>query len=1324
MQAAWPLTLARYTGRRRVVFGNTVAGRPGELPDSDRIVGLFINTLPVAVEIPESGLAWLQDLQQAGAAARDHGHLALFEIQRLAGHAGTGLFDTLMVFENYPADDVFADGLPEIHEFTHYPLTLAVLPGDPLRVVFAYDSAVLPPQSVAVLIEGFEQALRDLARNDGASGTVTLDEHDETVPQVPRPVATYEAPRGDAEAMLAALWQEVLEVERVGRQDHFFDLGGHSLLALRIVGLARRRYNAELPLQALFDSPRLADCAVHLRAAADAGALVPVPRNADLPASPAQRRLWFIQQLDPENGAYHIPLGLDVDGMLDVDALQRALNVLVARHEILRTRFVAIEGEPHQRVLAEAPITVATADVRGEAGAEAAARTWLRDWLERPFDLAREPLLRMGVVRTGEHNYRLLLVQHHIITDGWSTNLFLRELIETYKAVLDDASPHAPSPAVQFADYAAWFQKWLASPEAGRQKAYWQDILADRMEPPELPTDVPHEVAGRAEGARHAFRLAPEVAERLSALARKSESTVFAPLLTAWMLLLHRHGAGEAINVGVPVSGRTRPETQSMLGCFVNLVTISVEIAPWETFTDLLSRVAARTAAAQSHQDIPFEQVVTALDAGREPTRHPLFQVVFNHQQESLAALADWPGAEVNHFDPGAAGAQFDLALDTEVDAAGGLSGFISYNRALFDDATIERLCLYYQQLIEVAVATPDRPLATLVAEPTVAATGEVGRNGTAVDWGPFDPLPLRQSRQAARTPDAVALCGNGHRLTYGELERQVNRLAHRLREAGVGPEVRVGVHLERSVELVIAILAIARAGGAYVPLDPAQPRSRLRTILAEAAPRLVFSDTDLDDVPCWKVCDALSTAYPDTPPPVSWHPDQALYVIYTSGSTGQPKGVVNTHGALENRLLWQQAAYPLDESDCVLQKTPFGFDVSVWEFFWPFITGARLAVAPPEAHRDPSALRRIIDQERVTTVHFVPSMLQVTLPALTGCECLRRIICSGEALSTDLQRETLRGLPRVALHNLYGPTEAAIDVSHWTCRDDGRTSVPIGRAIANLRLYVLDGSLNPAPPGVPGELYLAGIGLARGYLERSGLTAERFLPDPHGPPGARMYRTGDRVRREPDGALAYLGRLDQQLKVRGVRIEPAEIESHLRQRSEIADAAVALCEDILVAYVVPAGELSGDWAATLKAALAEVLPPAFVPSRFVALDALPLSANGKLDRKALPRPESTKPAHRPPETPLQRRIASIWREVLACESVGLEDNFFDLGGHSLAAARAVALIGDRLGREVSLRRFFEAADLEALAANFEEGAAPTGELDEMAALLDELEYQ
>jgi amino acid adenylation domain-containing protein/non-ribosomal peptide synthase protein (TIGR01720 family) len=1155
---------------------------------------------------------------------------------------------------------------------------------------------------------------------------------------------SYEAPQTDNERILAAIWADVLGVERVGRQDHFFELGGDSIVALKVVSRIRQQ-GLQLPLKALFEQSRLADCAASLqREAADAPVLRAQPRAGDLPLSHAQQRLWFLNRLDPSNGAYHMPAGLDLQGRLDRQALQAAFDQLEARHEALRTRFVEVGGEARQRILAPQGQRIDWFDLRQlpASAREVEARDYAQKLLTRPFNLASEPLLRVSVLRLADQEYRLLLVQHHIVSDGWSMQRFIGEFAAAYAAFAEGRTAQfAPLP-LQYADYAQWQRDWLKSSEATRQLEYWKARLGEHQPLLELPTDHPPPAPGARQGLRWRFELSPLLTAQLRALAQREGSTLFSLLLAAWQTLLHRYSGQEDIRVGVPVAGRSLAEMDGVFGCFINTLVLRGEPAGLKPFRELLGELAQASRDALANQELPFDQLVEALQPTRSLSHHPLFQVAFNHQQVDFSALGCLPGLRVQPHDPGAAGAQFDLALDTEEAADGSLSGFVSYAAELFEARTVARLARHFVRLLEGICADPSQPIGLLPLLEEDEQAQLATWNDTAKDYGPQVNLSERISQQAARTPQAPALVFGEQTLSYSELEQRINQLANRLRSLGVQRGSLVGISLERSLELVIGLHAIVRAGGAYVPLDPEYPLERLAYLLEDSGVDLLLSHSALvERLPLPAGLKALGldredcSAEPVTPPAVSLQGNDLAYVIYTSGSTGKPKGAGNSHEALANRILWMQEAYQLGAGDVVLQKTPFSFDVSVWEFFWPLITGACLAVAAPGDHRDPQKLVELIQRHKVSTLHFVPSMLQAFLlhPDVEQCQSLTRVICSGEALPAELQVRTFQRLPQAGLYNLYGPTEAAIDVSHWTCVEEGRHAVPIGRPIANLRLHILDAQLNPVPQGVPGELYIAGSGLARGYHRRPELTAERFLPDPHGPAGSRMYRTGDLVRWRADGAIDYLGRIDHQVKIRGFRVELGEIEAQLGAQPGVAEAVVVARDSqigkqlvgYLVADPLPADESA--WLAGIKAALKVELPEHMVPSILMRLDRMPLSPNGKLERRALPEPVWQARSYRAPQSVLEITLAGIWQEVLEVAQVGLDDNFFELGGHSLLATQAVALLRQRLGLELPLRAFFEAENLAALAANLD-GQAPAAaeeedqDLRDMAALLDELE--
>lgn len=1031
---------------------------------------------------------------------------------------------------------------------------------------------------------------------------------------------------------------------------------------------------------------------------------LPIPSDvagAVSPASYAQQRLWFIEQLEPGNPAYHLPGVLRLRGPLDRSALQQAFDTLARRHHSLRTRFQADEGgDPVQVVEPGIEVNIESLSARTDAEFEAQVRELAR----RPFDLTEAPLWRVALVRMGEQDHRLVLCLHHLIADGWSIQVLLSEFAQGYRAAVAGQAPELPPLPLQYPDVALWQRRALEAGAGEADLAYWQERLAD--EPPvlELPADHPRPARQSFRGGRHHFVLNDTLVQGLNALARAQGTTFFTVMLAAYKVLLHRLSGQTDLSVGVPVAGRERPELEGLIGFFVNTLVLRSELAADDRFESVLARERTLAREAQAHQAVPFEQLLDHLRPDRSLSHNPLFQVLYNHQQRDTESLELAPGlrAELLSLDTGAA--QFDLALHTWTLANGQVGGNWNYALDLFEAETVARLHRGFEQLLRQIVAEPERAIGDYDLCTPEDRQRLRSWNATAVDYGTPEPVHRQFERQAAAHPEREALVFGEQRLSYGELDRAANRLAHALIEQGVGPDQLVGVAAQRSVALVVALYAIHKAGAAYVPIDPEHPPARQRQVLTDAGVRLVLSH---DPVQSQLPAVAGVTVYnldrwdlssqPETAPAVRIHPQQRAYVIYTSGSTGRPKGVANSHAALYNRLQWMQAAYGLSADDAVLQKTPYSFDVSVWEFFWPLMTGARLVLAAPGEHRDPAALMARIEREGITTVHFVPSMLSAFLHQddLSGCASLRRIVCSGEALPRELQDQTLRRLPQVELNNLYGPTEAAIDVSHWRCQPDGRASVPIGRPIGNLQIHILDERLNPQPIGVAGELYIGGAGLAQGYHGRPELTAERFVPNPFRP-GERLYRSGDLARWCADGSVEYLGRLDHQIKLRGLRIELGEIESVLREAAGVTDAVVVARDGRLVGYVQsPAQTVSPE---ALRAGLKERLPEYMVPSQLMILAQFPLSANGKLDRKALPEPERETVAYEAPVGETEQALALLWQELLGVARVGRQDNFFALGGHSLLAVQLLHRVQARLGRTLPLGAVFETATLAGLA--------------------------
>ncbi|WP_409488686.1 non-ribosomal peptide synthase/polyketide synthase [Pseudomonas promysalinigenes] len=1031
----------------------------------------------------------------------------------------------------------------------------------------------------------------------------------------------------------------------------------------------------------------------------DLGRLPIVPlADGEMPRlSYAQQRQWVLWQLDPEGAAYNMVTVLRLRGALDLDALRQSFADLAARHQTLRTRiFIDGDGQPRQCI---DPVGAVAVDTRSLLHAdEVALLAAIEAEATGPFDLEAGPLLRVALLEVSETDRVLVLTQHHIVSDGWSMQLMVDELITFYQAHCQGHAAQLPPLPIQYADYAAWQRQWLAAGERERQLSYWTQRLVGEQGPLELPFDRPRPARRSSQGSREILQLQPALLQGVRQLAQAQGCTPFMVLLASFQLLLHRYSGQQDIRVGVPSANRNRAETERLLGFFVNTQVLRADIDAQASFLDLLKQVRQASLEAQAHQDLPFEQLVEALQPERSLSHSPLFQVMFNYQVSdgAIDEGLKLPGLEVAQMQWAMPTAQFDLSLDC-TEHPQGLSASLIYSTDLFDAPRIQRMGVHWQNLLRAIIASPTQRMGDLpMLQDDERALAITGWNATARTYPGTPYVHQLFEQQVARQPQAPALSFADRTLSYAELNTQANRLAQHLRGMGVGPDVLVGIAAERSIEMVVGLLAVLKAGGAYVPLDPEYPQDRLAYMFEDSGIALLLTQShlreglpipeglsvlDLDRAEAWQGLDAGNLN-------VALHPENLAYVIYTSGSTGKPKGAGNRHVALHNRLAWMQEAYQLSAADSVLQKTPFSFDVSVWEFFWPLSEGARLVMALPGDHRDPARLAELITRERISTLHFVPSMLQAFVGDENAARCtsLQRIICSGEALPVELQRQTLALLPHSGLYNLYGPTEAAIDVTHWTCVEEGKDAVPIGQPIANLQTYVLDAELNPVSPGVTGELYLGGVGLARGYHRRPSLTAERFVTSPFGA-GQRLYRTGDLARQRENGVIEYAGRIDHQVKIRGLRIELGEIEARLQEQAGVREAVVVAADGPsgkqLVAYVVPEptslaraeAEIQGGYLQGVKAQLLEALPDYMVPAQWMLLEQMPLSPNGKLDRKALPKPdpEQTRTEYQAPGNDLEQRLAFIWQDVLRVQQVGIDDNFFELGGDSIISIQIVS---------------------------------------------------
>jgi arthrofactin-type cyclic lipopeptide synthetase C len=1124
----------------------------------------------------------------------------------------------------------------------------------------------------------------------------------------------YEAPANPLEASLAQVWAGVLQVGQVGRYDNFFELGGHSLLAMRMLSQVRQQLGVELALADLFANPELAAVAEVLSQAERSSLppILPAPRDQALPLSFAQQRLWFLAQMDGGNTAYNIPLGLHLRGRLDAVALQRALARIVARHETLRSRFAQLHDEAQVLIApVDSGLPLIVEDWRQQPQTEEALRTLLDTEARGPFNLQDDPLIRGRLVQLADDHHVLLLTMHHIISDGWSMGVLTHELMALFQAFSRGEDDPLPPLALQYTDYAVWQRRWLSGEVLQRQSDYWQQTLAGAPALLSLPTDRPRPAQQDHRGGSVEIVLDAQTSAGLKALCQRHSVTPYMVIMSAWAMLLTRLSGQSDVVIGSPVANRTRAEIEGLIGMFVNTLALRIDTSGDLTGAALLARVKAQTLAAQAHQDLPFEHVVEVTRPLRSLSHTPLFQTLLSWDSSVAPALAldelTLEGlAGENHF------VKFDLSLSLG-ESQHGVRGSLRYATALFDESTVQRFVGYFQRLL-AALVSDDQ---AVLAQVELLADDEQQRllgdfNATALDCPVEQPVQSLFEAQVRRQPDAIAVQSGEHSLTYRELNARANRLAHHLREQGVGPDARVALCVERGLDLVVGLLGILKAGGAYVPLDPAYPAERLDFMLRDCAPVAVLVQTATRSL--FAEAGAVLIDFHQC----TWHdqsendpqvpglsPSNLAYMIYTSGSTGTPKGVMLEHRGLCNLVHWGSQICPPAPEGALLQKAPFSFDGSVWEFFWPLTAGVRLVLARPGGHREPAYLAQVIRQQRVTVVKFVPALLQqfLELQDVSECTSLTDVFCGGGELTAALAREVRQQLPWVRLHNVYGPTEATVDSTAWTLEPHmpvPSTELPIGKAICNTRLYVLDAHDQAVPLGVIGQLHIGGIGVARGYMRLPQMQAERFIDSPF-VPGDRLYRTGDLVRYRADGNLEFIGRNDFQVKLHGLRLELGEIEARLIQHPGVREVVVLMRDERLVAYFTLREGSAAPAIDTLRAFILEQLPEYMVPGAFVALDVLPLSPNGKIDRQALPAPglDAVLSRHyEAPEGEVETVLARVWAEVLNVEQVGRHDNFFELGGHSLLAIRLVNLL-QRAGQPVTLAELFQRPSVESLAA-------------------------
>ncbi len=1116
--------------------------------------------------------------------------------------------------------------------------------------------------------------------------------------------ADHAGPRTPLEELLVDLWAGLMGGVRVGIHDNFFDLGGHSLLATQVVARIQELLGVELPVRVLFDAPTVARLAAEMQSrlagsSTQERSIVGVARDGPLALSYAERRLWFLDQYEPGTATYNMPEALRLRGHVDAGALERALEALVQRHEGLRTRFVPRAGEPWRVVDAEAGFVLARHWLE-DTGAEreAAALEWVTHAALRPFDLANGPLFRAALLRLGADDHVLLLGMHHIIGDAWSLRVIRRDLSALYESIVAARPAVLPVLRIQPADYAAWEQAPARGQQEVGQLVYWQERLAG-VPVLELPTDRPRPPVQSTLGELYPFAIDAELTARLKALGRREGTTLFMTLLSAFGVLMARTSGQRDFAVGTPIAHRTRTELEPLVGCFLNTLALRMDLSGSPTVREWMGRVREQTLVAFANQDVPFERLVEVLHSARDLSRPPLCQVLFTLQNVAGDG-ASLGAAEVEPFEIGWHSSKFDLTLLLE-ERAGGLVGAIEYATSLFDASTIARMAEHLRVLLEAMASNPDQRIDAL----TILTDAERSRvlvewNDTHLAYEPAATIHGLFEAQVSRTPGAPALRCGQQVLTYRELNRRANALAHQLRSAGVGCEKLVGVCTDRTPALAVALLGILKAGGGYVPLDPRYPPDRLAFVIEDARAVLVLADRageaalPVNEVPCWRVDTLIE---PEEVADVSGDATERTlaYVIYTSGSTGRPKGVAIEHRRAVALLAWAHHTFGVAALRAVLASTSVSFDLSVFELFAPLTCGGCVVLA-----RDALALRELGPGIEVTLLNTVPSAAAALLRVGRLPPSVRTVALAGEPLPAGLV-DALYELGTVAsVFDLYGPTE---DTTYSTCalRTKGGSQT-IGRPISNGQAYLLDTEMAPVPIGSVGEIYLGGAGLARGYLRRPSLTGERFVPSPFGPAGARLYRTGDLGRHRRDGTLVFLGRLDHQVKVRGFRIELGEIEATSLRHPGVRECVVVAAEDgsgekRLVAYFAPA-EVSTQ---LLREALQSVLPDHMIPSAFVGLAALPLTPNGKVDRKALPAPDAPSAAaeYVGPGTSLEELLVEIWMEVLHVARIGIHDNFFELGGHSLLATQVVARIQAKLGVELPVRALFDAPTVATLAA-------------------------
>jgi amino acid adenylation domain-containing protein len=1123
----------------------------------------------------------------------------------------------------------------------------------------------------------------------------------------------YVAPSTLTEELVAGIWEQVLARGPVSVTERFFDLGGHSLMATQVVSRIRETFHLQLPLRALFEEPTVSGLAARVDALRNqesdtpAPSIVPVPRDKPLPLSFSQQRLWVLDQLGARDGAYTMSAGFRMLGELNVAALEHAVTTVVSRHEILRTIFADSDGVPVLRIRDDVSVNMEPFDLTeiAESDREQELDSRMAELVSRPFDLAEGPLFRVAIFRISPREHVLGVAMHHIVSDAWSMGVLVREICTLYDASVCGADAVLAPLPIQYADFAAWQREWLQGEVLESQLAYWKDHLHAAPATLDLPADRPRPAIRKFRGARVTRNLPHSLADSVKSFCREEGATVYMALLAAFNVLLYRYSGQSDIVVGTPIANRNRREVEGLIGFFVNTLAMRTRMTDTLNFRDVLSRVRESALGAYAHQDVPFDRIVEELHPERDLSRSPIFQVMFVLQNAPKSEF-QLPGLTLSRVPITGHRSRFDVTMAVN-ESANGFTVALEYDSDLFDAARMERMLQHYQRLLECVLAAPETAVEMIDYIPDAEQNVLFSKfNRAALSCDPSESAVERIEKQVERNPGAIALRHNGKALTYNELNVRANQLAHHLRAIGIGRGSLVAISMTRSSEMIVAILGTLKAGAAYIPLDPGYPADRLQFMIEDTQPQALLTlSSCADNVPahaktiCMDLASTELSALPEHNPSDPPSSDDPAYIIYTSGSTGRPKGAIVGHQSLSNLMAYKSKIIPLDQGAVVLQFASLSFDASVWEILPALGSGATLVLADAEVISDPRALTKLLRDEQIAMATLPPAMIALLDPA--ELSTLRILITAGESCPVE---HVHRWTPGRRFFNAYGPTETTVCATLYECTGDERDAVPIGYPVPNAEVYVLDDFLQPVPTGIPGELYVGGLVLAHGYLNRPDLTADRFVSIALAGSERRLYKTGDRVRFRADGVLEFLGRADSQVKLRGFRIELGEIENALRDRPGVANAVVTVKPDAtgdrqLVAYTV-AEENAVIVPDKLRDALSETLPAYMIPAAFLELEALPLSPTGKVDRDALPSPVHICVAGHlePPVGDVETQLATIFCEVLGIADVGRRQRFFDLGGHSLKATQVVARIRTAFGIELPLRSIFEEPTVAGLA--------------------------